>query len=164
MTNAQAGFSEPAIAMLDDGELLAHFSTVARVVSKRFLHTQPCLSSWSVVLDYLKANMAFRETEQFRVLFLDKKNRLIVDETMGEGTVDHCPVYPREIAKRALAYNACAVILAHNHPSGDPTPSSADIAMTKKVAEALEVFSIAVHDHIVVGRNDHASMRALRLI
>jgi DNA repair protein RadC len=122
------------------------------------------LSSWSAVLDYCRAAMAFAEREQFRILFLDKKNGLIADEVQGEGTVDHTPVYPREVIKRALELAASAVILIHNHPSGDPTPSTADIDMTRRLIEAGDKLSIKVHDHIIIGGNGHASFKSLRLI
>ncbi len=107
--------------------------------------------------------MAGASREQFRVLFLDKKNQLISDEVMNEGTVDHAPVYPREVVRRALELAASAVILAHNHPSGDPTPSSADVAMTRQVADAAKALGLTVHDHIVVGRDGVASLKALGL-
>ena len=122
------------------------------------------LSSWSAVLDYCRAAMAFAEREQFRILFLDKKNGLIADEVQGEGTIDHTPVYPREVIKRALELSASAVILVHNHPSGDPTPSAADIDMTRRLIEAGDKLSIKVHDHIIIGRNGHASFRTLKLM
>ncbi|MDZ4790281.1 MAG: DNA repair protein RadC [Hyphomicrobiales bacterium] len=110
------------------------------------------LSSWSQVLDYFRAAMAFETREQFRVLYMDKRNRIIADEVHQHGTVDHTPVYVREVIKRALELSATAMVLAHNHPSGDPTPSKADIDMTKLIAAAAEKVGIAVHDHIIVGR------------
>ncbi|MEW5421018.1 DNA repair protein RadC [Amorphus sp. 3PC139-8] len=122
------------------------------------------LSSWSEVLDYCRTAMAFSEREQFRILFLDKKNALIADELQQTGTVDHTPVYPREIVKRALEVSASAVILVHNHPSGDPTPSRADIQMTRQIVEIAAPLGISVHDHIIVGRQGHASFRGLKLI
>ncbi|PWE17508.1 hypothetical protein DDZ18_07505 [Marinicauda salina] len=122
------------------------------------------ISSWSALLDYLRAALQHAATEEVRVLFLDKKNRLIADEFQARGTVDHAPVYPREIVKRALALDASALILVHNHPSGDPTPSAADIEMTKRLAEAARPFDIVLHDHLVVGRDDTASFKALGLI
>lgn len=122
------------------------------------------LSSWSAVLAYCKAAMAYEEREQFRILFLDKKNTLIADEVQQTGTVDHTPVYPREIVRRALELSATAVILVHNHPSGDPTPSRADIEMTKTIVETAKPLGIAVHDHIIVGRSGHASLKGLRLM
>jgi DNA repair protein RadC len=122
------------------------------------------LSSWSSVLDYCRAAMAFGAREQLRVLFLDKRNHLIADELQQEGTVDHTPVYPREVVKRALELSATAVVLVHNHPSGDPTPSQADIRMTQMIVEVAKPLGIEVHDHIVVGKDGHASLKALRLI
>jgi DNA repair protein RadC len=108
--------------------------------------------------------MAFAEKEHFRVLFLDKRNQLIADEVQQTGTVDHTPVYPREVVKRALELSATAVVLVHNHPSGDPTPSRADIAMTKSIVEVARPLGIEVHDHIIVGKDGHASLKGLKLI
>lgn len=125
---------------------------------------RPVLDSWSAVLGYCRAAMAFQSKEQFRVLFLDKRNRIIADEVQQEGTVDHTPVYVREIVKRALELSATAIILVHNHPSGDPTPSQADIEMTKQIVEAAKNLGITVHDHIIVGKEGHASFRGLSLI
>jgi DNA repair protein RadC len=128
------------------------------------LRDRPVLSSWSAVLDYCRAAMAFADKEQFRILFLDKRNHLIADEVQQEGTVDHTPVYPREIVKRALELSATAVILVHNHPSGDPTPSTADIEMTRQIIDIAAPLGIAVHDHIIVGKDGHASLRGLKLM
>lgn len=128
-------------------------------VSKR-----PVLSSWTGVIEYCRTAMAFAAREEFRVLFLDKRNALIADEVQGSGTVDHTPVYPREVVRRALELSATAVILVHNHPSGDPTPSQADIRMTREIVEVAKPLGIAVHDHIIVGRDGHASLKGLRLI
>ena len=125
---------------------------------------KPALSSWSAVIDYCRSSMAYEEVEQFRVLFLDRKNMLIADEVQQEGTVDHTPVYPRQVVKRALEISASGIILVHNHPSGDPTPSRADIDMTKRIIEAAEQLGITIHDHIIVGRDGHASLRGLQLI
>ena len=125
---------------------------------------RPLLSSWSSVLDYCRTTMAFADKEQFRILFLDKRNQLIADEVQQTGTVDHTPVYPREVVKRALELSATAVILVHNHPSGDPTPSRADIQMTQSIVEVAKPLGIAVHDHIIVGKEGHASFKGLRLI
>jgi len=122
------------------------------------------IASWSALLAYLKVSLAHEPREQFRALFLDKKNQLISDELMNEGTVDHAPVYPREIARRALELAASSVILVHNHPSGDPTPSQADVEMTRQVMSAARTLNIAVHDHLVVGREGVASFKALGLI
>lgn len=124
---------------------------------------KPVLSSWSAVMEYCRAAMAFEEREQFRILFLDKKNKLIADEIQQQGTVDHTPVYIREIMKRALELGATAVILVHNHPSGDPTPSRADIEMTRQIVSAAKPLGITIHDHIIVGREGHASFKGLGL-
>ena len=124
---------------------------------------RPVISSWSALLAYLKAALAYETREQFRVLFLDKKNQLIADEVLGRGTVDHAPVYPREVMRRALELSASAVILVHNHPSGDPTPSAADIDMTRQVVEAGRALRIAVHDHLIAARDGVASLKALGL-
>ncbi|MEP5731672.1 MAG: DNA repair protein RadC [Sulfitobacter sp.] len=118
------------------------------------------VSSWDALLDYCHTTMAHHETEQFRVLFLDRKNVLIGDEEQGKGTVDHVPVYPREVAKRALELNASALILVHNHPSGDPTPSTSDIEMTERVAQACEVLGITLHDHLIIGKSKELSFRS----
>jgi DNA repair protein RadC len=122
------------------------------------------LSSWSSVLDYCRTAMAFAEKEQFRILFLDKRNQLIADEVQQTGTVDHTPVYPREVVKRALELSATAIILVHNHPSGDPTPSRVDIQMTQSIVDVARPLGISVHDHIIVGRDGHTSLKGLRLI
>ena len=122
------------------------------------------ISSWDALLDYCHTAMAHRQTEQFRVLYLDRKNVLIADEEQGKGTVDHVPVYPREVAKRALELNASALILVHNHPSGDPTPSQADISMTGKVAAALDALGITLHDHLIIGASDELSFRSEGLL
>jgi DNA repair protein RadC len=136
----------------------------AQRVTKGAINRRTPLTSWNAVIDYCRAAMAFAEREQFRILFLDKKNGLIADEVQGVGTVDHTPVYPREVMKRALELSASAIILVHNHPSGDTTPSIADIDMTRKLIEAGDRLAIKVHDHIIVGRNGHASFRGLKLI
>src|SRR5215471_3791728 len=125
---------------------------------------RPVLSSWSAVLDYCRTEMAFAEQEQFRILFLDKRNQLIADEILGIGTVDHTPVYPREVVKRALELSATAVIIVHNHPSGDPTPSRADIEMTGQIVEVARPLGISVHDHIIVGKDGHVSLKGLKLM
>lgn len=125
---------------------------------------RPALSSWSAVLDYCQAAMAYQTVESFRILFLDRKNVLIADEVQQQGTVDHAPVYPREVVKRAITLGASALILVHNHPSGDPTPSRADIDMTKRVVEAAHALGIAVHDHVVIGRGQHTSFKSLGLL
>ena len=122
------------------------------------------LGSWSSVIDYCRAAMAFENREIFRILFLDKRNGLIADEVQQTGTVDHTPVYPREVIKRALELAASAVILVHNHPSGDPTPSSADISMTRQIMDAGKPLGVMVHDHIIIGRQGHSSLRGMNLI
>ena len=122
------------------------------------------LSSWSSVVDYCRTAMAFEEREQFRILFLDKKNALIADEVQQTGTVDHTPVYPREVIRRALELSATAIVLVHNHPSGDPTPSRADIDMTRLIIDTAKPLGIAVHDHIIIGKKNHVSMKGLALI
>ncbi len=136
----------------------------ARRLAKGAVAKRPVLSSWSAVLDYCRAAMAFSEKEQFRLLFLDRRNALIADEVQQSGTVDHTPVYPREVVKRALELSASALILVHNHPSGDPTPSAADITMTREIAAIAKPLGITVHDHIIVGRDGHASLKGLRLL
>lgn len=128
------------------------------------LMNRPVVSSWSALLDYCRAALAQEEREQFRVLFLDRKNRLMGDEVQNRGTVDHTSVYPREVLRRALELGASAVILVHNHPSGDPTPSKSDIDMTREVITAAQALKISVHDHIIVGRKDVVSFKALGLI
>jgi DNA repair protein RadC len=125
---------------------------------------RPVLSSWSQVLDYCRASMGFGTKEQFRILFLDKRNQIIADEVQQTGTVDHTPVYVREVVKRALELSSTAIVLVHNHPSGDPTPSRADIEMTKQIVTAAKPLGILVHDHIIVGKQGHASFRGLGLI
>jgi DNA repair protein RadC len=152
------GVGEAVIAALKTVE------AAALRLSKAKLLGRPALSSWEAVLDYCAAAMARAETEQFRILFLDRKNALIAEEVHQRGTVDHTPVYAREVVKRALELGASAIILVHNHPSGDPTPSRADIAMTREVVAAAKALNIDVHDHLVVGRGGHASFKALGLL
>jgi DNA repair protein RadC len=131
---------------------------------ERPLRRRSLLTSWDAVQTYLRARLAAAPREGFHVLFLDKKNQLIAEERMGEGTVDHAPVYPREVVRRALELSASALVLAHNHPSGDPAPSSADVEMTKQVVEAAKALGIAVHDHLVIGADQVASLRRLGLM
>jgi DNA repair protein RadC len=152
------GVGEAAIAEFKIIEAAA--KRMARTELKR----RTVLSSWSAVLDYCRTAMAFADTEALRILFLDKKNQLIADEEQQKGTVDHTPVYPREVVKRALELSATAVILVHNHPSGDPTPSRADIEMTQAIVAVARPLGIAVHDHIIVGKDGHASLKGMRLI
>ena len=130
-----------------------------RMARSRVLHCH-VLSSWQALLDYCHTSMAHRETEQFRVLYLDRKNVLIADEEQAKGTVDHVPVYPREVVKRALELNASALILVHNHPSGDPTPSESDIAMTAQVQEAATALGLSLHDHLIIGKSRELSFRS----
>jgi DNA repair protein RadC len=141
---------------------------IVQAAASRFLHgavkKRPLLSSSASVLDYCRGAQAFADRELFRVIFLDKRNQLIADEIQQTGTVDHTPVYPREVVKRALELSATAIILVHNHPSGDPTPSQADIDMTKKIVAVASPLGVAVHDHIIVGRDGHVSMKGLKLI
>lgn len=149
-----AGVGAAVVTELRIVEAAAHRLTRARVMQRQVI------SSWAALLDYCRATMAHREVEQFRVFYLDRKNTLIADEEQARGTVDHVPVYPREIVKRALHLNASALILVHNHPSGDPTPSAADIDMTGQVQRAADALGIAVHDHVVIGRSAEVSFRA----
>ena len=139
-------------------------AAAAHRIAKGELKRRTALSSWQDVIDYCRTGMAFADKEQFRLLFLDKRNQLIADELRQTGTIDHAPVYPREVIKRALELSATAIILVHNHPSGDPTPSQADIQMTKAIVDIARPLGIAVHDHIIVGRNGHASLKGLKLI
>ncbi|MEB2843714.1 DNA repair protein RadC [Endobacterium cereale] len=139
-------------------------ATVGQRMLKSELREKQVLSSWSSVIDYCHAAMAHEPREQFRILFLDKRNALIADEVQGHGTVDHTPVYPREVVRRALELSATAMVLVHNHPSGDPTPSRADIDMTKTIIDTAKPLGIAVHDHIIIGKDGHASLKGLRLI
>jgi DNA repair protein RadC len=141
---------------------LLHAASVR--MGRESLLGRPVLSSWTALLDYCRSAMQFEAIEQFRVLFLDRKNRLISDEVMGRGTIDRAPVYPREIIKRALALEATAIILAHNHPSGDPTPSQSDIVMTKEVTAVAKAVNIMVHDHLIIGRENIASFKTLGLM
>ncbi len=128
------------------------------------VHESPVLSNWTELLNYCRASMGYSKKEMFRVLFLDKKNRLIADEVMQQGTVDHTPVYPREVIKRALELSSTAIILVHNHPSGDPTPSQADIDMTRKIIDAAKSLSIIIHDHVIIARSSEISFRAQGLL
>lgn len=133
-------------------------------LSRASMLKRPVLGSWSKLIEYCNASMAYLKREQFRILFMDRKNAVIADEVQHEGTIDHTPVYPREVIRRALELGASAIILVHNHPSGDATPSRADIEMTKRIVEAAEKLNIVVHDHIIVGRDFHASFRGLKLL
>lgn len=151
---AVEGVGEAVITDLKVLEAAAHRMARARVMQRQVI------SGWDALLDYCHTTMAHRETEQFRILFLDRKNVLIADEEQARGTVDHVPVYPREVAKRALELNASALILVHNHPSGDPTPSDSDIHMTDQIQTALTALGITLHDHLIIGKSAELSFRA----
>lgn len=152
------GIGEAVICELKVVEAAAHRLARARVLRKQVL------SSWDALLDYCHTSMAHRETEQFRILFLDRKNILIADEEQARGTIDHVPVYPREVVKRVLELNAAALILVHNHPSGDPTPSEADISMTMQIQTACQSMGITLHDHLIIGRSRELSFRSEGLL
>ena len=136
----------------------------ARRLAQSAIEKRRNLGSSAAVLDYCRTAMAFIDHEEFRILFLDKKNQLLADEVQGVGTVDHAPVYPREVMRRALELSATALILVHNHPSGDPDPSTADIAMTMQITNLGKALNIVVHDHLIIGRQGHASFRGLKLL
>ncbi len=155
---AIGGVTSAIVAELKLVETCAHRMVRARITDK------PVISGWDALLDYCHTVMSHRPTEQFRVLFLDRKNRLIADEALGEGTVDHVPVYPREVVRRALELNATALILVHNHPSGDPSPSEADITMTQQIRAAAEALTIILHDHLIIGSSCEVSLRAEGLL
>ena len=148
------GVGQSVIEQLKIIEAVGHRMARAKVIN------QPVLSSWDALLEYLQTAMAHRANEQFRVLYLDRKNVLIADEAQAEGTVDHVPVYPREIVKRALELNASALILVHNHPSGDPSPSQQDISMTYQIRDAADVLGLVVHDHLIIGKAATLSFRS----
>jgi DNA repair protein RadC len=149
-------------------DVTAAMLKAVQVAAQRLLQTKvkdmPLISSWNDLIAYCTAQMAYNPIEQFRVLYLDRKNRLIADEAQAEGTVDHTPVYPREVVKRALELNASAVIMVHNHPSGDPKPSRADIDMTRKVKDAAAAVNITLHDHVIVSRGGHTSFKSQGLL
>ena len=136
----------------------------ARRIALAAVRKRVGLSSSAAVLSYCRTAMAFIDHEEFRILFLDKKNQLLADEVQGVGTVDHAPVYPREVIRRSLELGATALILVHNHPSGDPSPSTADIAMTMQIVTLAKALGIQVHDHLIMGRDGHSSFRALNLL
>jgi DNA repair protein RadC len=148
-------------ASINQIKLLA---AAASRVAKGEIKRRIALSSWNDVIEYCRSGMAFTDKEQFRLLFLDKRNQLIADEIQQTGTVDHTPVYPREVIKRALELSATALVLVHTHPSGDPTPSQADIHMTTAIVQIATPLGISVHDHIIVGKNGHASLKGMKLI
>jgi DNA repair protein RadC len=147
---------------------VAHLKVIQAVAARfgrdRIDSDKPILSSWSQLIDYCRSQMAYESIEQFRILFLDKKNRLIADEVQQTGTVDHTPVYPREVIRRSLELSATALILVHNHPSGDPAPSSADVRMTKEISDIARPLGITLHDHIIIGKSGHSSLRSLKLL
>jgi DNA repair protein RadC len=149
------------------GDAVVNQLKVVRAAALRFMKAgildRPVLESWDAVLDYCRAAMGYEMQEQLRILFLDRKNRLIADEVQQRGTVDHTPAYPREVVKRALELSATAIILVHNHPSGDTTPSRADIDMTRAIADAAKALGIVIHDHLIIGRHDHHSLKAMKL-
>lgn len=153
-----SGVGEAIVAALKTVDAAALRLARGRVVNR------PVLSSWEALLDYCTATMARTQTEEIRIIFLDRKNIVLADEVHQQGTVDHTPVYPREVMKRALELGASALILVHNHPSGDPTPSRADIAMTREIALAAKALKIELHDHLVIGKGGYASFKALGLL
>jgi len=160
---------ERLVEFQDFGEISVTNLKIIQAAAQRYAHDkvdreQPILSSWSSLIDYCRAAMAFEDIEQFRILFLDKKNRLIADEVQQRGTVDHTPVYPREVIKRTLELSATALILVHNHPSSDPSPSTANVQMTRQIIDVAKPLGVAVHDHIIIGKSGHASMKGLKLI
>ena len=158
----------PELARFGVGPIGLTDLKLVRILCERLARCEaarrPVISSWAALLSYVRIALAEEPREQFRALFHDRRNQLIRDEMIAFGTVDHAPVYPREVVRRALDLSASAIILVHNHPSGDPEPSRADITMTRKVADAARLFDIGVHDHLVVGRDGTASMRALGLL
>ncbi len=151
------GATEKVYLQLRLAEAFAHRMARARVMDRSVI------SSWEDLIDYCRTVMAHRETEQFRILFLDNKNVMIADEEQARGTVDHVPVYPREVAKRALELNASAIILVHNHPSGDPTPSPQDLEMTRRIEAACQTLGVRLHDHVIVGKQSEVSFREIGL-
>jgi DNA repair protein RadC len=152
----------PGIGAAALAQLMAVRETGLRL-ARAALRERPVLGSWQTVIDYCTARIGFAAVEEFHLLFLDRKNALIADESQQRGTVDHTPVYPREVVKRALELGASALIMVHNHPSGDPTPSKADIETTREVAKAAALFNVTLHDHIVLGRGRHTSLKSLGL-
>jgi DNA repair protein RadC len=151
------------------GDAVVDQLKITRAAANRLLREKAkkadvTLSSWRALVDYCMAQMSRETTEQFRILVLDRKNKLLRDEVQGRGTVDHTPVYPREVVKRALELGASSIILVHNHPSGDPTPSGSDVEMTKDIVSAAKTLDITVHDHLIIGRHGHASLKQLGLM
>jgi DNA repair protein RadC len=154
----EAGLTESTIVTLKLAE------AAARRLAKTEIFDRSVIGSWEKLVDYCRVNLAHLPRERLHLLFLDRKNAVIAGETQGVGTVDQAPIYPREVARRALELNASAVIMVHNHPSGDPAPSAADIEATRKVAEALKAIGVTLHDHLIVGRTGHASLRSAGLM
>ena len=150
------------------GEAVIAALKVTREAGLRLLKSEamqrPAIANWQALLDYCRATLQHEGTEQFRILFLDRRNQVIADEQQQRGTIDHTPVYPREVVKRALELNASALILVHNHPSGDPTPSREDVEMTKQIIDTAKPLGVTVHDHLVIGKGKHASFKSLGLI
>lgn len=136
----------------------------AQRLSQSIIMNKPVLGNWEALIKHCQTNMSYKKTEQFRVIYLDRQNRIIADEVHGEGTVDHIPVYPREVIKRALELQSTAIILVHNHPSGDPTPSKDDIDMTKQIFEAGEKLGVIVHDHLIISKSGHSSFKTMGLL
>ena len=167
---AEVVAAEPDALMQVDGVKLVAATALKAVeaaavrLARTRVQGRPVISSWQALLDYCRAAMAQHKIEQFRLLFLDRKNVLIADELQQQGTVDHTPVYPREVVKRALELGASALILVHNHPSGDPTPSKADIEMTREIQKAASALGVTIHDHLVIGAAGHASFKSLGLL
>jgi DNA repair protein RadC len=153
-----AGTTDKVYLQLRIVEALAHRMARAKVLQRSVI------GSWDTLMSYCKTVMAHRDTEQFRILFLDQKNVLIADEAQAKGTVNHVPVYPREVVKRALELNATAIILVHNHPSGDPTPSRADVDMTQQIEQACQSIGVVLHDHVIIGKETDSSFRSLGLL
>jgi DNA repair protein RadC len=164
--NAPPDALRKAFPKLTDGTIaaLTIVAATALRMTRQEIMNKPVLSTWQRLLDYCQGVMANEATEQFRLLFLDRKNTLIADEVQQRGTVDHTPVYPREVIKRALELGASAIILVHNHPSGDPTPSRADIDMTKEIVTAAKAMGLMVHDHLVIGKGKHSSFKSLGIL
>jgi DNA repair protein RadC len=156
---AEAPGAGPSVA-LELGAIQVAAKRATRIEATR----KPLVGSWSKLIDYCRLTLQHETREQFRVLFLDVKNQIIADEVLGEGTMDHAPVYPLEVMRRALEHRAAAVILVHNHPSGDPKPSGADVAVTKEIIAAADTLGLKVHDHLVIGKHGHASLKQLGLM
>jgi DNA repair protein RadC len=153
----------PGIKEATAASLAAVREAAARMI-RADVADKPVISNWQALIDYCTARIGYATSEEFHLLFLDRKNALIADEKQQQGTVDHTPLYPREVVKRALELSASAIILVHNHPSGDVTPSRADIEMTKQVRDAAKTVGVALHDHLVIGKGKHASFKSLGLI